>query len=324
MQYIFPYHLDRGRERIIVSENINGYLAQLDDTLKNVLSGLSTNIDKVKSVLTSNGEETAKSNDHIYSIAIKLREEEKEKFDELKSEIIATASSVTDECKSYTDTRESAIKAGVASDYVAVSDFGTYSDTIDARITLAEGNIASSVEEIEKVNNKTTEIENTTKSMIEQYADSISSTVESNFISKEQLGEHESLAEYVSSRVTQTESSVTDFFSNAIIAVSNELENITEGINEYIEETNAYIRRGELETDVYGIEIGRSDSNIKTRFLNDRISFYQGEVEVAYISDNSLYITRAEILDYLKLGNSTDGYFTFDVSANGLEVRWNA
>ena len=323
MQYIFPYYLDRGRERIIVSENINGYLAQLDDTLKNVLSGLSTNIDKVKSVLTSNGEEAAKSNDHIYSIAIKLREEEKEKLDELKSEIIATASSVTDECKSYTDTRESAIEAGVASNYVAVSDFGTYSDTIDARITLAEGNIASSVEEIEKVNNKTTEIENTTKSMIEQYADSISSTVESNFISKEQLGEHESLAEYVSSRVTQTESSVTDFFSNAIIAVSNELENITEGINEYIEETNAYIRRGELETDVYGIEIGRSDSNIKTRFLNDRISFYQGEVEVAYISDNSLYITRAEILDYLKLGNSTDGYFTFDVSQNGLELRWN-
>lgn len=323
MQYIFPYYLDRGRERIIVSENINGYLAQLDDTLKNVLSGLSTNIDKVKSVLTSNGEEAAKSNDHIYSIAIKLREEEKEKLDELKSEIIATASSVTDECKSYTDTRESAIEAGVASDYVAVSDFGTYSDTINARITLAEGNIESSVEEIEKVNNRTTEIENTTKSMIEQYADSINSTVESNFISKEQLGEHESLAEYVSSRVTQTESSVTDFFSNAIIAVSNEFENMTEGINEYIEETNAYIRRGELETGVYGIEIGRSDSNIKTRFLNDRISFYQGEVEVAYISNNSLYITRAEILDYFKLGNSTDGYFTFDVSQNGLEVRWN-
>ena len=30
-----------------------------------------------------------------------------------------------------------------------------------------------------------------------------------------------------------------------------------------------------------------------------------------------------EIIDYLKIGNATDGYFTFDVSENGLEVMWS-
>ena len=72
----------------------------------------------------------------------------------------------------------------------------------------------------------------------------------------------------------------------------------------------------------YGIEIGRSDSNIKARFTNDRLSFYQGLAEVAYISGSNLYITRTQVLDYLKLGNAAEGFFIFDVTENGLEVTW--
>jgi hypothetical protein len=65
------------------------------------------------------------------------------------------------------------------------------------------------------------------------------------------------------------------------------------------------------------------DSNIKARFTNDKLSFVQGEMEVAYISGNSLFITRSEITDYIKIGNSGQGYFTFDVTENGLEVKWS-
>ena len=65
-----------------------------------------------------------------------------------------------------------------------------------------------------------------------------------------------------------------------------------------------------------------SDSNIKARFTNDRLSFYQGASEVAYISGSSLYITNADVLDYLRIGNSSQGYFLFDTTSNGLEVRW--
>jgi hypothetical protein len=89
-----------------------------------------------------------------------------------------------------------------------------------------------------------------------------------------------------------------------------------------VSDLDVYIRRGELEENVYGIEIGRSDSNIKARFTNDRLSFYQGASEVAYISGSSLYITNADVLDYLRIGNSSQGYFLFDTTSNGLEVRW--
>ena len=104
---------------------------------------------------------------------------------------------------------------------------------------------------------------------------------------------------------------------------SEDLSSVGGEVKELASSLDVYIRRGELEEGVYGIEIGRSDSNIKARFTNDRLSFYQGLSEVAYVSGSNLYITRAEILDYLKIGNSTDGYFTFDVSENGLEVMWS-
>ena len=52
-----------------------------------------------------------------------------------------------------------------------------------------------------------------------------------------------------------------------------------------------------------GITIGKSDSPFKSLFANDRLSFMQDGAEVAYISNNKLYITDAEIKGSLYLTN---------------------
>ena len=114
----------------------------------------------------------------------------------------------------------------------------------------------------------------------------------------------------------------TEAFSENIASVEKDLSTVGGEVQELVSSLDVYIRRGMLEDDVYGIEIGRSDSNIKARFTNDRLSFYQGVSEVAYISGSSLYITNADVLDYLRIGNSAHGYFLFDTTSNGLEVRW--
>ena len=126
----------------------------------------------------------------------------------------------------------------------------------------------------------------------------------------------------ISSQITQTEKNITENFSEDIALLSQDISSVGGVVSELVSDLDVYIRRGELEENVYGIEIGRSDSNIKARFTNDRLSFYQGASEVAYISGSSLYITNADVLDYLRIGNSSQGYFLFDTTSNGLEVRW--
>lgn len=82
-----------------------------------------------------------------------------------------------------------------------------------------------------------------------------------------------------------------------------------DGIASQTIEANAYINSGELYIDengvpVYGLEIGQRNRvdgvetfNKFARFTADRLSFYDhNDNEVAYISDNTLHINRAEIV----------------------------
>lgn len=68
-----------------------------------------------------------------------------------------------------------------------------------------------------------------------------------------------------------------------------------------IEHHQELIRHIRFENGV--IILGEENSEFQARISNDRISFYQGSTEVAYLSNNKLYITNAEILTSLRLGN---------------------
>lgn len=305
-----------------VSPDIRGYLNQLDETLKTVLLGLSGSVGEVRTVLERNTEVSEESNNNVYAVAVKIRDEQKEKFDELKSDIVRAATEVTEECKAYTDTREDAIVSSVEHSYLAKSDFGDYESETASTLEQHANSIALTVESVENINSDYQDYKKTVGSEISLLPGSIITEVSDLFIAKDEL-EGVSLEEYVATRATTTAGGITEEFTKRLAVISDEIAEYNNSVSDYMADITAYIRRGELEEGVYGIEIGRSDSNVKTRFLNDRISFSQGEVEVAYISDNNLYIMRAEILDYLRIGNSADGYFTFDVSQNGLEVRWS-
>lgn len=75
-----------------------------------------------------------------------------------------------------------------------------------------------------------------------------------------------------------------------------------------------------------GIEVGKSDSTFKTLLSNNKLSFLQGEKEVAYISNNVLYITDAKILRELSLGeNEADGArFYWKKTSTGLEFKYSS
>lgn len=123
-------------------------------------------------------------------------------------------------------------------------------------------------------------------------------------------------------------SSVIEANSTAIEQLYSNMQRVIADIDTILE-ANAYIRTGILYYadngfPVYGLEIGQKNEangvevfNKFARFTADKLSFYdQNENEVAYISDQKLYITEAHITVALTLGR----YYIS--TANGLVFKW--
>ena len=88
-----------------------------------------------------------------------------------------------------------------------------------------------------------------------------------------------------------------------------------DAVNKRIDEINDYLTY-QIET-VDGREtgvltIGTSDSDIKLKLVNNIVYFEQSGHRVAYISNNKLYITDAEFLNSMRIGN-----FNFVPRSNG-------
>lgn len=148
--------------------------------------------------------------------------------------------------------------------------------------------------------------------------------------------------------VTAYEKTIREDFSGEYVAVSDfgtytqktdlaietnskgvtELYKNVETIDEDVKTTNAYIKRGELGAykdgelkgkTAYGVGVGETtNGEFKDYawFTAGRLSFFDGESEVAYISKNRLYINEAIFLRSVLFGN-----YKADTS-DGLAFLW--
>lgn len=83
-----------------------------------------------------------------------------------------------------------------------------------------------------------------------------------------------------------------------------------------------------------GIELGQLNSPFITKLGNEKLSFIQDGVEVAYIQHNKLFITEAQITDSLSIGTEENGYFDWYIIPNktnssgevtvfgGMALKW--
>lgn len=103
-----------------------------------------------------------------------------------------------------------------------------------------------------------------------------------------------------------------------------------DSITAKFEQSEAYTRTVEdqvtsnqttLETyirfDADGMWLGKQDSPFIAHLTNTQLAFLQNNQAVAYISNNKLYITDAEVSDKLTIGNAANGWFDFTPRANG-------
>lgn len=122
--------------------------------------------------------------------------------------------------------------------------------------------------------------------------------------------------------IEQNSKGVTELYSN----VQNIGIKTTEGEENDVRSIKVYIKRGYLGDDkdgnaVYGIAVGEDDANGAYQnyawFTASKLSFFDNENnEVAYISQNRLFITNATFTGTVVLGN-----YKVDTS-NGLAFVW--
>ena len=117
----------------------------------------------------------------------------------------------------------------------------------------------------------------------------------------------------LNSFVSQTAQDITQRFDQAntyTVAVDGRLEEFKQLVYGYQRFTAS------------GLELGKSDSPFKAMLGNTKLSFTQNGVEIAYFSNNKLYVTQAEVSEKLTMGSAANGFFDWVTEATGLSLRW--
>ena len=134
-------------------------------------------------------------------------------------------------------------------------------------------------------------------------AEQIRSEVKRDYATSDQVSQ---MNETLSTLAEQSENNFTWTVTkvNEIIEDAAANDNLT---REQLNLIHTYMRFGED-----GLTIGKAGNPLTFRVVNDRLAFYMNDTEVAYISDNKLYVTQAEILARLQIGK-----FAYEPQSNG-------
>lgn len=139
--------------------------------------------------------------------------------------------------------------------------------------------------------NRLAETETRLSAQIETSAEGITTSVMDEVYLKDDV---DALVSSVSTQVTQTAEDVEIRFTD----FSQDIEAVANGTAAQFEEISRYIRFVDG-----NIVLGEEENTLTLRIEHDRISFLDSGAEMAYFSNNKLYVTDGEFLNSLRLGN---------------------
>ena len=145
-------------------------------------------------------------------------------------------------------------------------------------------------------------------SEITSTSEQISSSVREEYISKSDM---ELIQQVFQTSITQNSSEIRMDFTS----ITNEIKNTVATNQTLLEE---YIRfKGAL------IELGKVGNAFTAELSNEELAFKENGQRIAYISNQILVITNAEIRNKLSLGNESRGWFDFLPRTSGnLSIKW--
>ena len=148
------------------------------------------------------------------------------------------------------------------------------------------------------------------RSQISTEGDRIRQEVQANYALASDMSQVQS---QVGTLTEQSENNFT-WAVTRINQMQTDMENAQEATEEQLAVFRTYMSFGED-----GLIIGKTGNPFTFRVVNDRLTFLMNDTEVAYLSNNKLYVTQAEIISKLIVGR-----FAFEPQANGnLSLIYN-
>lgn len=148
------------------------------------------------------------------------------------------------------------------------------------------------------------------RSQISAEGDRIRQEVQANYALASDMSQVKS---QVGTLTEQSENNFT-WAVTRINQMQTDMENAQEATEEQLAVFRTYMSFGED-----GLIIGKTGNPFTFRVVNDRLTFLMNDTEVAYLSNNKLYVTQAEIISKLIIGR-----FAFEPQANGnLSLIYN-
>ena len=168
-----------------------------------------------------------------------------------------------------------------------------------------------------------------TAALVKRQMDHQSARQEREYVAVSDFGTY---VERLSAYLEANPEALTQYYSFCSDLQAN-MEAVSAAFGQYRTETEGYIRTGIVYYDgpapVYGVAVGQNlatteidgqqvveQNNFRAVFTAQRLSFWQDSTEIAYVSNNRLYITNITVLDSISIG-----HWRMD-SGNGLAFKW--
>lgn len=145
---------------------------------------------------------------------------------------------------------------------------------------------------------------------ITKTSEQIQSSVRETYISKSEM---ETIQRDFQTSITESSTEIRMDFQSSLDVVSGQVSENQALLEEYIR------FRGAL------IELGKVGNAFTAELSNEQLAFKENGQTIAYISNQSLVITNAEIRNKLSLGNEDRSWFDFIPRTSGnLSIVWRA
>lgn len=168
-----------------------------------------------------------------------------------------------------------------------------------------------------------------TANRVEQRMEQLTAELAGEYVAVSDFG---SYMEKLNAYIEANPEAITQYYS-FYADLQADINKVSAAFSDYRTGTEGYIRTGIVyydgEVPVYGVAVGQNltttvtdgeevvdQNNFRATFTAKKLSFWQDSTEIAYVSNNQLYITNIVVLDSMRLGKWRMA------TQNGLAFQW--